>query len=131
MAHLIRKDPVTCDLYFSHRFHQLITWKGKNGPFGNHELYHFYYRIRFQHRGISHVRVPIWFRNAHLFEDTACINSVRAIQQLRDELIACTNTDMTDLIPVQTHKHTATCQLNKKQCVICRAGIPFLPLDEI
>ena len=45
-ACLIREDPVTCTFYFSHCFHQLMrTWKGKNGPFGNHRINHFCYRI--------------------------------------------------------------------------------------
>jgi len=38
-VHLIREDPVTCPLYFNHRFHQLmITRKVKNGPFGTTKL---------------------------------------------------------------------------------------------
>lgn len=38
-ARLIRTDPVTCTLYFDHRFKELMkTWKAHDGPFGEHKV---------------------------------------------------------------------------------------------
>jgi hypothetical protein len=36
---LIQADPVTCALYFNHRFRALLkTWKSNNGPFGSYKV---------------------------------------------------------------------------------------------
>ena len=50
---LIRKEPVICAKYFQHRLNSLL--KGvifkKNGPFEEHNVEDYYYRVEFQHRG--------------------------------------------------------------------------------
>jgi len=51
-SRLIQKDPVTCALHFDNRFKALKkTWSSYDGPFHNHQISHYYYRIEFQHRG--------------------------------------------------------------------------------
>ena len=51
-AKLIQKDPITCTLHFDQRFKALKkTWESDNGPFKNHKVLHYYYRIEFQQRG--------------------------------------------------------------------------------
>lgn len=69
-ARLIRSDPVTCALYFDHRFKEVKkTWmNGKEGPFGNYKISHIYYRIEFQHRGSPHVHMVVWLENAPIYD---------------------------------------------------------------
>jgi len=52
-AELIRSDPVICAKYFEHRLKCLFdgVLRKRNGPFQEHEIIDFYYRVEFQHRG--------------------------------------------------------------------------------
>ena len=69
-ARLICSDPVTCALYFYHRFKELKkTWNNPvDGPFGSHKIKEIYYRIEFQHRGSPHVHMLIWLENAPVYD---------------------------------------------------------------
>lgn len=52
---LIQNDPAICASYFEHKMRAVFhTFKYNNGPFGEHEVIHYYYRIEFQHRGSPH-----------------------------------------------------------------------------
>jgi len=51
-AKLVQKDPITCALHFDQRFKALKkTWECPDGPFFDHKILHYYYRIEFQQRG--------------------------------------------------------------------------------
>lgn len=69
-SRLVRSDPITCALYFNHRFKELKkTWmKTTEGPFGNHKINFTYHRIEFQHRGSPHVHMIVWLENAPIFD---------------------------------------------------------------
>ena len=69
-ARLIRSDPVTCALYFDHRFKELKkTWNNSvDGPFGPHKIKEIYYRVEFQHRGSPHVHMLLWLEKAPIYD---------------------------------------------------------------
>jgi hypothetical protein len=69
-AELIRKDPVTCAIYFDHRMNQLICkiFKKPDGPFKGHDVEDFYYRVEFQHRGSPHIHMVMWLAKSPIYE---------------------------------------------------------------
>lgn len=129
-ARLIRSDPVTCALYFNHRFNELKkTWK-VNGPFGGYEMHHFFHRIEFQHRGSPHVHMIIWLKGAPVYnpDDETCEERICSFV----DLIATTETDDSDLegiINYQYHKCTHTCKKTIRGKDSCRFGAPFPPMS--
>ena len=125
VSELIRLDPVTCALYFDHRFLALFNHvlKKPGGPFKECKILDHYYRIEFQHRGSPHVHMMIWLSNAPIYSgDTqaACIKFI-------DRFITCDNTHVDQSIPVcyQNHKHTKTCSKFSGGATKCRFNIPF------
>lgn len=130
-AELIRSDPVTCALYFEHRFKEVKkTWfKTKEGPFGPYKINHMYYRIEFQHRGSPHVHMLVWIENAPSFnpdrpenldEVAAFIDSIVSIDS--------SNPDVQEFIQYQHHRCTRTCHKTLRGKTQCRFGAPFPPM---
>lgn len=134
-ARLIRSDPITCALYFEHRFKEVKkTWFKEDGPFAGFRIAHFYYRIEFQHRGSPHVHMMVWLTNAPQYDpsDDSC---EERIADFIDSIVT-TSVDEADLegieeyIKYQYHKCTSSCKRiihGKKKC---RFNAPFAPMDK-
>lgn len=132
-ARLIRSDPITCALYFEHRFKEVKkTWFQKEGPFAGYDIAHLYYRIEFQHRGSPHVHMVIWLKDAPQYDPNNAA-SEEAVTTFID-LIATTSVEGSDLegieelIKYQYHKCTATCKKTIHGKVKCRFNAPFAPM---
>lgn len=112
-ARLIRLDPVTCALYFNHKFREIKkTWTNTNdGPFGNYKLKLSYHRIEFQHRGSPHVHMLVWLENAPIYNPNDASSCI-PVTEFIDSIITTNSNDadVKDLIKYQTHKCTNTCR---------------------
>ena len=132
-ARLIRSDPVTCALYFDHKFKEIKkTWNNtKDGPFGKYKLKHIYYRIEFQHRGSPHVHSILWLDGAPKFDPNNA-ETFKTIASFIDEIITTTSRDSEteNLVKYQRHKCTHTCKKTAKGKISCRFGAPFPPMDQ-
>lgn len=131
-AELIRKDPVTCALYFDHRFKEVLkTWKNTTeGPFKQYTLKHQYYRIEFQHRGSPHVHMLCWLEGAPTFDGDNPQN-IDEITEFIDSIITTNseNPDVKDCIQYQYHRCTKTCYKRSfSNNKTCRFGAPFPPM---
>lgn len=124
---LIQSDPFICDTYFEIRTRELIkTWKCSNGPFGKHEILHFYQRIEFQHRESPHIHMLIWLSNSPKFIPGDAKSMTNVIKFV-NTIITCNKKDLIEFnLDVQTHKHTHTCKSRPGKS--CRFNIPFFPL---
>ncbi|KAB0799246.1 hypothetical protein PPYR_07126 [Photinus pyralis] len=132
-ARLIRTDPVTCALYFDHRFKELRkTWHGvEDGPFGHYVIEHYFYRIEFQHRGSPHVHMVLWLKDAPIFMPYD-EESERKVAELID-MVSTTDTndpDVQDFIKNQWHRCSQTCKKTARGKISCRFGAPFRPMDK-
>lgn len=133
-ARLIRSDPVTCALYFNHRFRELKkTWFGDNSPFAGYKIVHMYHRIEFQHRGSPHVHMIIWLEEAPLYDPedessedivTAFIDSIATTSTEEDDIQG-----IEDFVKYQHHKCTHTCRKTVRGNTKCRFGAPFPPME--
>jgi hypothetical protein len=67
---LIRRDPVTTARYFENRMRLLLNYitNDKVGPFCEHPIVDFYWRIEFQTRGSPHLHMIVWCKNAPVYE---------------------------------------------------------------
>jgi Helitron helicase-like domain at N-terminus len=131
-ARLIRTDPITCALYFDHRFKELVkTWNSDDGPFKSYRIVRHYYRIEFQHRGSPHVHMILWLDDAPQYR-TDNPDSNKNIVDFIDSIITTNGSDLqiVELIKYQFHKCTKTCQRKVNRKEQCRFGAPFLPFDE-
>lgn len=132
-AELIRNDPVTCALYFEHRFKEVKkTWfKTKEGPFGQYKINHMYYRIEFQHRGSPHVHMLVWIENAPTFNSDNQDN-LDDIAAFIDSIISTDSTDpdVQEFIQYQYHRCTRTCHKTFRGKTQCRFGAPFPPMGK-
>lgn len=132
-SRLIRSDPVTCALYFNHKFRKVInTWKKTfDGPFSKYKILDIFFRIEFQHRGSPHVHMVLWLEDAPYLnpedEDT-----IKAVIDFIDE-ICTTDTDhedIQDVIYVQRHKCRKTCERRVRDKIVCRFDYPQMPMDK-
>lgn len=132
-ARLIRLDPVTCALYFNHKFREIKkTWTNTNdGPFGNYKLKLSYHRIEFQHRGSPHVHMLVWLENAPIYNPNDASSCI-PVTEFIDSIITTNSNDadVKDLIKYQTHKCTNTCRKQSRGQKACRFGAPFPPMDQ-
>ena len=121
---LVQKDPVTCSRYFDHRVQEFLNTilKSDCEPIGKVKDY--CYRVEFQQRGSPHIHMLVWIENAPTLER----NSEEEIVQFVDQYLTCSadNKETTNLVNLQTHKHSRTCR--KKGKPVCRFGFPLPPL---
>ncbi|CAG9799466.1 unnamed protein product [Chironomus riparius] len=131
-SRLIRTDPVTCSLYFEHKFKELFkTWKiTDEGPFGKYKILQHYFRIEFQHRGSPHVHMILWLNEAPTF-DADKPHLFRHIEEFIDNIISTSSDDpdTKDFVKYQYHKCSRTCKKKKRGNTSCRFGAPFIPMD--
>lgn len=132
-ARLIRSDPVTCALYFDHRFKELkATWNNTNeGPFGYYKVNEMYYRIEFQHRGSPHVHILVWLDGAPVF-DPEKPESFAEVENFVDGIITSSseNPEVGENAIFQQHRCTHTCRRVVRGKTVCRFHAPFYPLDK-
>ena len=132
-SRLIRTDPVTCSLYFEHKFKELFkTWKNTDeGPFGKHKILQYYFRIEFQHRGSPHVHMILWLKDAPIF-DADKPHLFHHIEDFIDQIISTSSDDpdVKDFVKYQYHKCSRTCKKKKRGITSCRFGAPFIPMDK-
>lgn len=129
---LIRPDPVTCALYFDHRFKELQkTWNNvTDGPFGNAKVTYKYHRIEIQHRGSPHVHMVIWLENAPLYDPTDD-STDEAVTNFVDNIVTTSSECelIDDVETFQFHRCTFTCKKYSKGKAVCRFNAPFAPMD--
>ncbi|CAG9807951.1 unnamed protein product [Chironomus riparius] len=132
-SRLIRTDPVTCSLYFDHKFKELFkTLKNTNeGPFGKYKILQHYYRIEFQHRGSPHVHMILWLNDAPTF-DADKPHLFHHIEEFIDNIISTSSDDpnVQDFVKYQYHKCSRTCKKKTRGNTSCRFGAPFIPMDK-
>ncbi|CAG9799161.1 unnamed protein product [Chironomus riparius] len=130
---LIRTDPVTCSLYFDHKFKELFkTLKNTDeGPFGKFKILHHYYRIEFQHRGSPHVHMILWLKDAPTF-DADKPHLFHHIEEFIDNIISTSSDDpnVKEFVKYQYHKCSRTCKKKTRGNTSCRFGAPFNPMDK-
>ena len=121
---LVQRDPVTCSRYFDHRVHEFLSTvlKSKCEPIG--KVRDYFYRVEFQQRGSPHIHMLVWVESAPTLDS----NSEDEIVQFVDQYLTCSakKNDTSELVKLQTHKHSRTCR--KKGKPICRFGFPLPPL---
>lgn len=131
-ARLIRSDPVTCALYFDHRFKELKkTWMNvKDGPFGTYKISNMYYRIEFQHRGSPHVHMVLLLENAPIYNPLD-ETSHEAVTEFIDSIITTSSENplIEDLNTFQFHKCTFTYKKYAKGTATCRFNAQFALMD--
>jgi Helitron helicase-like domain at N-terminus len=129
---LIRSDPVTCAMYFDHRFKELMkTWHNTDeGPFGKNKIVHKYYRIEFQQRGSPHVHMILWVDGAPVF-DPGNPENFAEICDFIDQFVSTSSDDpeIEQFMKYQRHKCTHTCKKTLRGKVTCRFGFPFPPME--
>ena len=133
-ARLIRNDPVTCALYFEHKFQELFkTWKKTDdGPFGKYKILQHYFRIEFQHRGSPHVHMILWLHEAPTF-DADKPHLFHLIEDFIDNIISTNSDDpdVQDFTKYQYHKCSRTCKKKSRNGnKSCRFGAPFFPMNK-
>lgn len=132
-SRLIRDDPVTCALYFNHRFRKVIQlWRTtSDGPFGDYDVADLFFRIEFQHRGSPHVHMVVWLNGAPRL-DPEVQESIDETIAFVDELIT-TDTDaedVKDVIFTQKHKCRRQCMRFVRGKEVCRFSFPQFPMDQ-
>ena len=65
---LVQKDPVICSRYFDHRVQEFLNnvLKSEIEPIG--KVIFFFYRVKFQQRGSSHIHMLIWIESVPKLE---------------------------------------------------------------
>ena len=126
---LIKNDPVTCAQYFDHKFREILkVLKHRCGPFAPFQLMDYFVRVEFQHRGSPHVHCLLWLENAPNIKGSI---DMTAVEQFIDQFIVCEtdgSEELDELVKLQYHKHSKSCQKKRRDVKICRFGIPFYPM---
>lgn len=128
-SNLVNEDPGTCAIYFNKLVNVLLSilMSKKISPFGTHSVLHYFKRIEFQHRGSPHAHIILWLDNAP--ENILGNDSDEAIKMI-DSLISVSTSQASEIIKLNTHKHTDTCYkkiTSNKQNKKCRFEAPFMP----
>jgi hypothetical protein len=66
----LRRDPVTTARYFENRIRHLFNYmlNKVSGPFYEHPIVDYYWRVEFQTRGSPHVHMMIWCQNTPVYD---------------------------------------------------------------
>ena len=121
----IRRDPVTCALYFDFKFRAMLNYLGaKAGPFGKYCLEDYYYRIEFQLRGSPHAHCFLWLKDAPDYDESGPKSRKKCIEFI-DQFITCQYVEENPFMAVQRHKHTHTCNKGEKNKIKCRFDYPI------
>ena len=121
----IRRDPVTCALYFDNKFRAILNYlQGKGGPFQEYFVLDHYFRIEFQLRGSPHAHCFLWLENAPDF-DSNDFEERKKCNEFIDKFITCEYVEDNSFMAVQRHKHTHTCNKGKKNQMKCRFDYPL------
>lgn len=123
---LLNADPVTAARYFDSRMnyflHKFIY--NDTNPIG--KVVDHFYKIEFQHRGSPHVHMLVFTEDSPKYRSPVDIND---IAKYVDKYVSCSlevDSEMKDLIKIQTHKHSRTCR--KRGKAICRFNFPLPPM---
>lgn len=110
---LIQSDPVTCARHFDFSTHKFINeFLLSNGhPLGC--VTDYFYRIEYQQRGSPHVHMMVYCQDSPKFGQDSDENVCEYI----DKFITChkpeDESDISELLQLQSHKHTNTCSKKK------------------
>ena len=123
---LIQSDPVTCARHFDFSTQKFINGflLSDGNPLGN--VTDYFYRIEYQQRGSPHVHMIVYCKDAPIFGQ----DSDEDVCEYIDRFITChkpeEESEISELVKFQTHKHTHTCKSPRKKK--CRFGYPKPPL---
>ncbi|CAF0812519.1 unnamed protein product [Brachionus calyciflorus] len=83
---LVSKDPVTVARYFENRLMELLKYcHHLNGPFRDHPIYDYFWRVEFQKRGSPHIHMLTWNKGAPVYD------SNKTGTDYQENVIECTN----------------------------------------
>ena len=133
---LVQKDQVTCSKYFEYRIQEFLNTilKSDCEPIGNVKDY--FYRVEFQQRSSPHIHMLVWIENTPTLEK----NSEEEIVQFVDQYLTCSadNKETTNLVNLQTHKHSRTCRKKGNQylyldfhCLHSQEQCCYIPLQRM
>lgn len=118
-------DPVTVSRFFDYRVQKFFNLflKSSLEPIG--KLTDFFYRVEFQQRGSPHIHAILWIENSPKYG----VQSNEDIQNYISKYLSCSASLVKeDLVKLQTHRHTHTCE--KKSKKICRFNFPIPPMGK-
>jgi hypothetical protein len=133
ISSLVSLDPVMVSKLFNIRWKNFFNnvIKNKNGPLG--EVEHYFWRLEYQARGMPHIHMKLWVKNAPIINQ----NTEEEVIAFIDKHITCSipndNDELKNLVQkFQFHKCTNSCkrQISTKQkdkkneFVKCRYGYP-------
>jgi hypothetical protein len=134
---LISKNPVTCARYFEYRFRQLFykVICNNQGPFKDHNVVDYYWRVEFQHGGSPHVHMVTWLKDTPKFSSDIKSNFKEIIKFI-DKYITCKNRadygEKEEFYGFQFHKHSKRkCRIKDRGGnLICKYNFPKPILQE-
>lgn len=114
---LIQSDPVTCARHFDFSTQKFINGflLSDGNPLGN--VTDYFYRIEYQQRGSPNVHMIVYCKDAPIFGQ----DSDEDVCEYIDRFITChkpeEESEISELVKFQTHKHTHTCKSPRKKKV--------------
>jgi len=155
---LLRRDPVTTARYFENRVRHLFNFmlNKVNGPFSEHPIVDYYWRVEFQTRGSPHVHMMIWCKNTPVYDrlNPQCEANAKCVEFI-DKYITAENPkcefvcedNMVEKekmkykesqVPIsfQKHEHRFNCLVDNPDPVcnndakLCKYGFPWPILNE-
>jgi len=90
-----------------------------------------YWRVEFQQRGSPHIHGMFWLKIAPQvdFDNDA---SISPVVDFIDRFVTTdvTNSDLSEYLKYQKHKHGHSCRREVRGNSICRFGIPYFPMPQ-
>ncbi|KAK3908800.1 Amino-acid acetyltransferase, mitochondrial [Frankliniella fusca] len=110
---------------------QQTSLKDKNGPFHPYEVDNDFFRIELQFRGSLHFHCIVWLKDAPEF-DPQDPESYKKCEKFIDSFVTCKKDEtLGELMNLQFHRCTRTCEKNAKGNTSCRFNYPLPPMREI
>jgi len=127
---LIARDPVSTSRFLDNKFQAMLDFIcSKDHPIG--EVTHYFWRREYQGRGIQHLHLLFWVKNAPIIGES----SVEEVSKFILQHVTCKMPDQ-NISPLlykrvnthQRHKHNDYClrskKVGRKVVRICRFGFP-------
>ncbi|XP_011313417.1 uncharacterized protein [Fopius arisanus] len=121
---LVIDDPVSVGRYLDHRFKEVIKLlKNPDCPFQKNFVVDYFTRKEFQGRGTVHTHTLLWCNDAPKYNPDDD-NSIPHVVNFIDALISCQWDPTNPFIMFQKHRHTLTCNKERKNIKKCRFNYP-------